>query len=336
MLKIVVDMMGSDKGPKVLLDGVKDFLNDKKFSDCSLVLVGRKEDLNINSSRVEIVDTRDVLPMEAGSFEALRAKNSSMYKAVSLLCDNKYDAVVSAGSTGGFVTMATVKMKLIKGVERAALISPFPSYSGKPVVVLDIGASNENNEYQLFQFAQMGRLYSREVIGVKTPNVYLLSNGSEEKKGSPEGKKAYQLLKTANFEGFKGNIEGRDALQKDVDVLITGGYAGNIFLKTNEGMALMMSQMIKDAFKRNPLCSIGYLFSGSGFKKMKQKMDYKRFGGAMLLGINGVAVKAHGSSDAYAFYNALQVAYNMIKANLVSKIEKEVEENGISQNIESV
>lgn len=326
MLKLVVDMMGSDKGSKELLEGVKRFLNDSDFSDAELILVGKKEELNVftNCDRIEVVDAEGVLPMESGAFEALRAKDTSMFKAVSLLKENNYDAVISAGSTGGFISLATLKMRMIEGVERAALISPFPSKTGKQVIVLDIGANNENNAYQIYQFAQMGKIYAQEVLKVKNPAVYLLSNGAEEKKGSPEIKEAYQLLKNNNFEGFKGNIEGRDALKGDVDVLVTGGYAGNVFLKTNEGMASIMSDLIKESFKRNFLSKIGYLFAKKGFDEMKERMNYKSFGGAMLLGINGVAVKAHGSSDAYSFYCALKVAYLMSKQNIVEKIKQGV------------
>ncbi len=326
MLTLVVDMMGSDKGAKVLLGGVKTFLEDKNFSDAKLILVGKKEELEelANNERIEIVDAREVISMEAGAFEALRAKNSSMFQAVSLLKENNYNAVVSAGSTGAFISLATVKMKLIEGIERAALISPFPSKSGKQVAVLDIGANNENTAYHLFQFAKMGRIYSQVVMGVETPNIYLLSNGAEEKKGSPEVKEAHKLIKESGLEGFKGNIEGRDALQSDVDVLVTGGFAGNVFLKTNEGMAKIMSSLIKDAFKRNIFSKLGYLLAGKGFNEMKQRMDYKSFGGAMLLGINGIAVKAHGSSDEFSFYSALKVAYRMSKQDIVNKIKKEV------------
>ena len=329
MITLVVDMMGSDKGPSELLDGVKEFLNDENFNDASLVLVGRQEELAEAKDlpRVEIIDARDIMPMEAGAFEALRSKNSSMFKAMTLLKEKNYDAIVSAGSTGAFISLATVKMKMIQGVERAALVSPFPSKVGKQVTVLDIGANNENNAYQIFQFAQMGKIYSESVLNVEKPNIYLLSNGAEEKKGSPEIKEAHILIKESGLEGFKGNIEGRDALKGDVDVLVTGGYAGNVFLKTNEGMASIMSSMMKDAFNRNIFSKLGYLLVRKGFKEMKEKMNYKSFGGAMLLGINGVAVKAHGSSDAYSFYCALKVAYKMSKIDIVNKIA-----NGVSKN----
>lgn len=326
MLNIVVDMMGSDKGTNVLLQGVKEFLNDPNFNDTFLTLVGRKEELSEleNNERIRILDAHDVMPMETGALEAMRLKGSSMYIAIDYAARNKFDAVVSCGSTGGFISLATIKMRMIEGIERAALVSPFPTLIGKQATVLDIGANNENNAFQIYQFARMGAIYSKVVMGVEKPNIYLLSNGAEEKKGSPEVKEAYQMIKKSGLEGFKGNIEGRDALRGDADVIVTGGYAGNIFLKTSEGMAVIMSELIKESFSRNIFSKIGYLFSRKGFKMMKQKMDYKSFGGAMLLGINGVAVKAHGSSDSYSFYCALKVAYRMSKEKIVDKIKEAV------------
>ena len=327
MLNIVVDMMGADKGTGVLVDGVKEFLQDATFSDTFLTLVGQKDALlELESNkRVKILEASDIMPMEAGALEAMRLKNSSMYIAIDYASKNNCDAVVSCGSTAGFISLATIKMRLIEGIERAALVSPFPTRVGKQVTVLDIGANNENTAYQIYQFAQMGAIYSRVVMGVKEPNIYLLSNGAEEKKGSPAGKEAYQLIKNSGLEGFKGNIEGRDALRGEADVIVTDGYGGNIFLKTSEGMAVIMTELIKEAFTRNFFSKIGYLLSKKGFKAMKKKMDYKSFGGAMLLGVNGVAVKAHGSSDGYSFYCALKLAYKMGKEKIVDKIKETIQ-----------
>ena len=326
MIKIAVDMMGSDNGPSVLKEGVKSFLNDDNFKDVSLILVGKLDELTgfENNPRVELVEANEILPMEAGALAAVRNKNCSMTKAVSLVKERNLDAVVSAGSTGGFISLATIKMKLIDGVERAALVSPFPTKVGGQTTVLDIGANNENTASHLVQFAKMGVIYSRVVMGKENPSTYLLSNGAEEKKGAPEVKEAHALLKEMNFPNFKGNIEGRDALNGEVDVLVTGGYAGNVFLKTAEGVASMMKGFIKDAFKTNLATKIGYLFAKKGFDNMSKAMDYKSYGGAMLLGINGIALKAHGSSDAYSFYCALKVASKMAAQDVVNKIKEEI------------
>lgn len=327
MIKIAVDCMGSDYGSKITTQGILMFL--KEHEDVSITAVGKIEELEILKShpRITLVDAREVVPMEAGALEVMRMKDSSMIKALDIMKKENLDAVVSSGSTGGFLSAATIKLRLIEGVERAALVSPFPSKTGKQVTVLDIGANNENTPEQIVQFAKMGRIYSNKVMQVENPKSYLLSNGAEDKKGSPEIKEAHRILKETGFEGFCGNIEGRDALDGSADVIVTGGFAGNIFLKSVEGIASMMSGMIKKAFKRNLLSKIGYLFSKKGFDEMKKTMDYKSTGGAMLLGVNGVVVKGHGSSDAYSFSCALKVAYKMVKADVVTLMRNGVKDS---------
>lgn len=322
MVKLSVDLMGSDNGPEAIAAGIKEFL--KKHSDVEIYACGSEEALALlkDEKHIHPYVTSQVVPMESGAMQAMRMKDSSMMKVFNLFAEENVQAGVSAGSTGGFLSLATLKLKLIPGVERAALTSPFPTLTGSPLVVLDIGASNENNPQQLYQFAKMGRIYSQTVFNVKEPNTYLLSNGVEEGKGSPVGKEAYKLLKEHNFPGFKGNIEAREALKGDADVLVSEGYPGNIFLKSSEGVAKMMSALIKKAFHKNIFTMIGYLFSAGGFKDMKKSMDYKSYGGAILLGVNGVVVKAHGNSDAYSFSCALEVAYKMTSHDIVNKIKE--------------
>jgi phosphate acyltransferase len=320
-MKIIVDMMGADHGSQVTIEGVKLFL--KRHPEANIVAVGRKEELTSLQSQCQIIDAREIVKMEAGAMDVLRLKDSSMNVAINTYLEEKADGIVSPGSTGGFLSAATLKLKLIKGVTRAALMSPFPSsIEGKSVTVLDIGANIENTPEQIVQFAHMGRIYSQHIFNVEQPHVYLLSNGSEDKKGSPELQAAFQLLKEENFPHFMGNIEAREALQGKVDVLVSGGFAGNIFLKATEGVFLIMTNMMKKAFKRNIFSMIGYLLSKKGFIQMRDKMNYKKYGGAMLLGVNGIVVKAHGSSDGFAFSYAIEVAYKMAKAGIVNKIEQ--------------
>lgn len=328
MIKLAVDCMGSDNGPLAICEGIKNFLNNNQ--DVFIYACGYEKELSSlnDNERVKIVHTTEVVPMECGAMQVMRMKNSSMMKAISLFNDEHVDAAVSAGSTGGFLSLATLKLKLIPGIERAALISPFPTKTGKPVAILDIGASNENTPSQLVQFAAMGKIYSQAIFNNELPRVYLLSNGTEEKKGSPVGKEAYQLLKASNFDGFCGNIEAREALSGVADVIVSEGYTGNVFLKSTEGVAKMMSDMIKGAFKRTFFSKIGYLFARKGFKEMSEKMNYKNFGGAMLLGVNGVVVKAHGNSDAYSFEKALDLALRMANTDIVNKIKEGIN-NGL-------
>lgn len=326
MKTMVVDMMGSDLGSKETVPGVLQFL--EKHPDVQIIAVGKKEELTALEGKCEIIDARDVVPMDVAAMDVLRMRQSSMMIALNTMLERKADAIVSAGSTGGFLTAATIKLRLIPGVERAALVSPFPTaIPGKMTTVLDIGASNENTADQLAQFAVMGSIYSQKVLQVKEPKIYLLSNGTEEEKGAPEVKKAHQILKNRQMPGFMGNIEGRDALNGVADVIVTGGYAGNVFLKTAEGVFVLMGHMLKKAFKKNCFTKIGYLFSRKGIKEMKAAFNYKSTGGAMLLGVNGVVVKAHGSSDAYCFSCAMDVAYRMAETNIVEQMKEGLKEH---------
>ena len=324
MYKIVVDAMGGDLGSSVIVEAINQFLLEN--NDVEITVAGKKEELTALEGKCRVLDARDVVPMEAGALEVMRLKNSSMMVAIKTMKDENLDAVVSCGSTGGFLSAATINLKMIPGVKRAALVAPFPTQiKGKNVVILDIGANNENSPEELVQFALMGKLYSQSVYGTEKPKVYLLSNGVEEGKGSPVVKQAYKLLKDSKFEGFEGNVEARYALNGEADVVVADGFTGNVFLKASEGIAKMMSGMIKKAFKRNLWSKIGYLHVRKGMKEMTETMDYKSTGGAMLLGINGNVVKAHGSSDARSFYHALRVAKKLAENDVVNKIKKGIE-----------
>ena len=319
MLKIIVDTLGADQGSAPIIKAIKKFLAEN--DDVQITAVGNQEELKELENICEIVHAPDIVPMDAGPLEVMRMKNSSLFVANSLMKERKADAVVSAGSTGGFLSCATLLLKTAPNVKRAALVSPFPTQiKGKKVVILDIGANNENSPEELVQFAVMGSLYSKFICNVDKPKIYLLSNGTEPSKGSPSGKQAYKLLQ--NHEGFMGNIEARNALSGEADVIVSDGFSGNIFLKGSEGIAKMMSSMIKEAFTENLWTKIGYLHVRKGMKRMTEVMDYKSTGGAMLLGINGIAVKAHGNSDDYAFGCALKVAKNLAKNNIVQKISE--------------
>lgn len=320
-MKIAVDTLGSDLGSGPIVQGILDFLKDN--NDVEIVAFGRKEELVALEGKAEIVDARDIVPMTAGALEVIHLKNSSMCQAIKATKDNGYDAIVSAGSTGGFLSAATLTLKLLPGIKRAALVGPFPTFvKGKKMVVLDIGASNENSPEELYQFAVMGSLYAKNVFGTEDPKVYLLSNGTEDHKGSPTVQETNKLFKERQLAGFMGNKEARNALDGSVDVLVCDGFSGNIFLKTNEGMAKWMGNLMKSAFKKNLWTKLGYLHVKGGIDEISETMDYKSTGGAMLLGVNGVVVKAHGNSDAFSFKNALRVA----KALVASKVNEKIKE----------
>lgn len=326
MVRLVVDAMGGDNGSAIVVEACKEFL--KKNKDVELAVCGKLDELKELEGLCRLVEANDVVPMQAGALQVMRMRNSSMMVALNLCKTEGYDGVVSCGSTGGFLSAATIVLKPIPGVKRAALVTGFPTKNpNKKVTLLDVGASNENSPEELLQFGLMGSLYNEAVNGVKDPKVYILSNGVEEGKGSPVGKEAYKLYKETNFQGFMGNIEAREVLSGDADVVVCDGFTGNVFLKGVEGAAKMMGGLMKAGFKKNLLTKIGYLFAKSGMDDLQRTMDYKTVGGAMLLGINGAVLKAHGNSDAYSFRHALILMTKLVKLDVVNRIKEGVAKN---------
>ncbi len=322
MVKLVIDMMGGDNGVQATIGAVKLFAATHK--DCELIAVGDEKVLEpIKDIVSKIIPSQSVLPMECGVMQAMRQKDSSVYKAVSAVNEEKADGVLSAGSTGAFLSLATLITKKIEGVERPALITPFPTkVAGKYVVLLDVGASSENSPENLCQFATMGEAYYKVVYGKDNPNINLICNGTEEGKGNDLSKKTYELLKVNS--NFKGYIEGRHVFDGECDVCVFDGFTGNVFLKTAEGIAKMMGSMMKDAFKSSFSSKMGYLLAKKGFKPMLSTMDYKKVGGALLLGVNTVAVKAHGNSDEKSFASAMDIAYKLAKNKIVDQIKEKL------------
>lgn len=319
MIRIIVDMMGGDNGSAATKEAVTNFLKD--HDDVEIIAVGNEEE--IKDLSCEKIFSTDVIAMESGVMEVLRKKDSSMVKAIRAVIEKEADAVVSCGSTGAYLSAATLILKKIPGVRRPALVTQFPRLSdGGFITVLDIGASNENTPEEIAQFAYMGSLYNKAVNGVDSPKVALLSNGSEEGKGSPEGKAAFELMSKDPKINFIGNLEGNAVLYGEADVLVSDGFTGNVFLKSSEGAVKGIGKVLKKGFTKNIFTKIGYLFAKGGLKEMKTRMDPKKVGGAMLIGVNAVTVKAHGNSDAFAFYNGIDVAYKLAKAKLIDSIKE--------------
>lgn len=319
-MRIIVDMMGGDNGIYATLPALKQF--NKEHPEVELTAVGDKEQIG-DIEGVDVIHATEVMKMDAGALDVFRDKESSMAKAVEACLETKADAIVSSGSTGAFLSLCALRLKKLPGVLRPALVCDFPTaVKGKKVTILDIGASSENTPEELNQFALIGSLYSKAANGVGDPQVYLLSNGAEEEKGTPVVKEAHKLLKENKNISFRGNIEARDTMAGFADVIVSDGYSGNILLKASEGTAKIMSSLIKKAFKKNALTAIGYLFAKSGFEEMSQTMDYKNTGGALLLGVNAAAIKAHGNSDSHSFRSALEVAYRLAEKQLLSKIRE--------------
>jgi len=321
MVKLIVDLMGGDNGFAVTVEAVNKFVEE--HDDVEIVGVGNPENLQQLSEKVRVIPSSTIAPMECTVMQAMRDKESSVYKAVRAVIDENADGVLSAGSTGAFLSLCTLILKKIDGVDRPALTTPFPTKKDKYVILCDIGASVDNNAHELMQFAQMGQAYASALYGTKDPKYMLISNGTEEGKGTKELVEAYAMMK--EDPNFKGYVEGRHVVDGEADVVVFPGFVGNVFLKTSEGIGKMCGDMIKQAFTKNIFTKIGYLFSKSGFKDFKKKMDYKRYGGAMLIGVNKIAVKAHGNSDLKTFSSALNLTYNLAKNDLVAKVKENLQ-----------
>lgn len=321
MIKLAVDAMGGDLGSSIVVEAVLNYL--KEYNDVEFHVVGKLEELKLLDGKAILYHADDVMGMEDGALSILRKKETSMNKAVELVSNGICDGVISCGSTGAFLTLSTLKVKCIPGVKRAALGTLFPTnIDNKLVLMLDLGANNENNGEQIAQFAEMGAVVYEKLYNKKDLNVYLLSNGAEDKKGCPEGKEAFSILKEKDYPWFKGNMEAKFVLNGEADVVATGGYAGNVLLKSIEGTASMMSKQIKKAFKRNLFTKIGYLFAKSGFDNMKKTIDPSKGGGAILIGINKPCVKAHGNSNARAFKTGIEFTVQMINAKIAETLKE--------------
>lgn len=320
-MKLVIEMMGGDHGLKSTIPAVIKFKQD--YPDVELIAVGKIDELHELASFARIINAEEVIDIKATPLEVLRAKKSSMLIAINTVLEENADAIISAGGTGPYLSAATLKLKLIPGVERAAILAPFPTViKGKQVAILDIGASNENSANHLYQFALMGQAYAKSVLNIKEPRTYLLSNGTEEGKGTPVVVEAYKLLKEKALPNFLGNIEARDVLSGEVDVVVADGYSGNVLLKSIEGTAKALNDGIKKAFKRNLSTKIGYIFARKGFNELRETFNYKNTGGAILLGVNNVVIKAHGNSDPFGFYSAMLVGYQLAKGNVIGKLRE--------------
>ncbi len=320
-MRLVIEMMGGDHGVKATIPAVVKFKKD--YPEVELFAVGKAEELKELEGLATIVGARDVVKVDATPLEVLRAKESSLLKAINVVIYEKADAIISAGGTGPFLSAATLKLKLIPGVERAAILAPFPTkIKGKQVAILDIGASNENSANHLYQFALMGQIYAKAALNVANPRTYLLSNGTEDSKGSPVVQEAFKLIKEKEVPDFYGHMEARDVLEGEADVIVADGFTGNVLLKSIEGASKVLMGGVKKAFKRNIFSKLGYLLAKRGFNDMAQTFDYKNTGGAILIGVNNVVVKAHGNSDPRGFYSALVVAYKMAHADIVNTVRE--------------
>jgi fatty acid/phospholipid synthesis protein PlsX len=322
MLKLSIDAMSGDLGSQIVVEACESFV--KSHNDVELYVTGKKEELESleKYSQIHIVDARDIVPMDAGIMSVRRKKDSSMVKAVTLANDGVVDGVVSCGSTGAFYTSAMLFLKRIEGVEKSCLMAELPTYNRKGVCMLDVGANAENTSQQLLDFAIMGHTYASSIKKISSPKVALLNIGTESKKGDLVHQETYQLLENDERINFVGNIEGRDILLGDVDVIVTDGLSGNIALKTCEGTASLVMKMVKEGMMTSLKGKIGALLAKKDLYALKDQFDYKSVGGALMVGFEKAVVKAHGASDAKAFENAMNLAYQMVKMDVVNQMKE--------------
>ncbi len=328
-MKIVVDAFGGDYAPLEIVNGAVKALQNNQ--DLNVVLVGDKDkiteilqNLVFVSDRLEIVHAPDIVTMDDVPTVAIRTKkNSSIVVALDFVKNNE-DAValVSAGSTGATLTGAVLKLGRIKNVSRPALAAILPTVNDGSVMLLDCGANADCKPEQLLDFAIMGNEYMK-AMGVKKPRVALLNIGTEEEKGSELSKTAHQLLKNADL-NFVGNVESRDVIRGAVDVIVTDGYSGNICLKTMEGMAEILFGELKSVATSSFKAKIGGLLLKSKLRGIKNKYDYKKVGGAPLLGVSKIVLKCHGNSKADSIATTIEQAYTLAKNNMIEKVSKAV------------
>ena len=331
-MKILIDAMGGDHAPQAPVQGA---IEAAKLWNINVVLVGQEKAIHDAAKEagydtlpagVEVVHAPDVVDMHDDPANVCRKKKeSSMVVGLRMLSEGQADAFVSAGSTGALLSGATLIVKRVKGIRRAAMGPAMPNKAGGKTILLDCGANAECTPEFLLQFGIVGSLYARKSLGIANPRVGLLNIGTEDTKGTPLQKEAYALLCDAHNKGlvnFIGNIEARDTLLGEVDVVVCDGFSGNVLLKSIEGTAYFMGSLMKHKiFKRNLFSKIGYLFCKPGVDEVMKMMDYREIGGTQFLGIKKTVIKAHGSSDALAFRNAVKQAADAADADFSVELE---------------
>lgn len=332
-MRIIVDAMGGDNAPQEIVLGA---INAAKEFGVEVTLVGRGgEILEAMKARgidtlpqgVEVAHADDVVDMHDEAVDVMRQhKNSSMVLGLKMLADGNGDAFISAGSTGALLTAATLVVRRVRGIRRAAFGPVMPTKTGS-CMIIDSGANAECTPEFLLQFGCMGSFYMKKACGVATPRVGLLNNGTESTKGTELQRQAYALLQKAGDEGlihFVGNVEARDVPLGAADVVVCDGFAGNVLLKSIEGTALLMASKMKGIFTRNLASKLGYLLCKSGVQEVKNMLDYREVGGTMLLGISKPVIKAHGSSDARAIRSAVRQAMLAVESGISEEIKANV------------
>lgn len=331
MIKIAVDSMGSDNSPHSEVEGA---VQAAKAYGVSVVLVGKEsliapllKEAGGNGLPIEIRNATQVVAMDEAPTAALRKKkDSSIRVAADLVREKIASGLVSAGNTGA--VMATSKMVIgaVPGVDRPALATVLPTLSGH-AVLLDVGANVACKPHHLVQFAVMGHLFSKTIVGIESPRVGLMSIGEEESKGNDLTKEVHRTLKQLHL-NFIGNVEGRDIYNGRADVIVCDGFTGNVALKTSEGLIEAVLKLLKDELSSNLKAKVGALLSQQSFKRLKKKLDYSEYGGAPLIGLRGVSIICHGRSSSNAIKNAIRVAKEFAENQVNARLEADLGQIG--------
>ncbi len=328
---IAIDAMGGDHGPPVVVPAGLQVL--ARYPLLHLILVGDSELLEKElakfpnrTERLTIQHASECVEMNESPAHALRTKkNSSMRIAINLVKEGKASACVSAGNTGALMATAHFVLKTLPGIDRAAIISSFPTKKGRDVRILDLGANVDSVPNNLFQFAVMGSVMASAIDTIPTPQVYLLNIGHEDNKGNELVKQTDRLLTHSKAVHYAGYIEADKIYDGDADVVVCDGFVGNVTLKTTEGVAILISQLLKDAFYRNGWTKLAALISLPVLKSLIKRMDPDRYNGAIFIGLKGVVVKSHGGAKTSAFACAIEKAIVQAEKNIPQKISAEVE-----------
>ncbi len=332
-MRIIIDAMGGDNAPAEIVKGAVEAV--REFG-VTVTLVGKETEVRTClknekagnlGDKINVVNATEVVLMEDDPTGVLRTKkDSSMFVALNMLKNGEGDACVSAGSTGALLAGATLIVKRVKGIRRAAMAPVIPN-GGKGTMLIDCGANVECTPEYLLQFAYMGSFYCQDILGIARPKIGLLNVGTEETKGGELQKESFALLKQAGDNGhinFVGNVEGRDVFSGEVDVVVTDGFSGNVLLKGSEGMAKFISSNLKTILMSGIRTKMGALLIKKKLENLKTLIDPATIGGTALLGITKPVIKAHGSSDARAIKNAIAQSVNFIKADVTNEIAKNI------------
>ena len=328
-IHLSLDAMGGDNAPQIIVDGAAQ--SKIRYPDVKFSFFGNKNKLLplVSSLKTlkdsQIIHTDEIIGANQKPSIAIRkGKNSSMGLAIQSVKNGQTDAIVSAGNTGALMAITKLFLRPIEGITRPAIAAYFPTIRGESCM-LDLGANIECDAKNLVQFAFMGQAFANIVMGVNNPTISLLNIGEEEQKGLDYIKEASQILtKLKDQINYSGFIEGDKIAQGISDVIIADGFSGNVSLKTAEGTALLVTSYLKKALSSSLSSKIGYLFAKRAINDFKLQMDPRKYNGAVFLGLNGVAVKSHGGTDAFGFANAICVAIDMVKYNFISDLKKKI------------